>query len=354
MIPNTNEQKKHQIAPSGMDLKWRGNCVLAHRLEEEAIRLIRAGLPREYNDMPSAELIQIEQRATAPRPSPVHTRPAKAQQPGSSRLGQFGGAIILSVLGWASYEAAYGKYYTPRSNFGFYLGVVGTVMMLLLLAYPLRKHVPWMQRWGALKNWFRIHMIMGIVGPTLILFHSTFHIRSTNAAVALFSMLGVVISGIIGRFVYTKIHYGLYGRRATLEKIKAEFAGHSNDAKSRLHFAPRVEQWLQSFERDSMQLDRSFTSHLFSPLTIGSKRIILTFRCARELRKTLKTERHPEFPGGASDAIQWASSYLKECERVAEFSTYERFFALWHVLHIPLIYILAASTVFHIMAVYMY
>ena len=307
--------------------------------------------------MPSAELIQAEQRTTgttASRPSPSHARPAKEQQPASSMLGQLGGAIILSVLGWASYEAAYGKYYTPRSNFGFYLGVVGTVMMLLLLAYPLRKHVPWMQRWGALKNWFRIHMIMGIVGPTLILFHSTFHIRSTNAAVALFSMLGVVISGIIGRFVYTKIHYGLYGSRATLGKIQEEFAGHSNDAKSRMHFAPRVEQWLHSFERDSTQIDRSIFSHLLHFLTLGFRRVILGFRCARELRRILKTQRCKEFPGGASEAIQLTSSYLRESQRVSQFSTYERFFALWHVLHIPLIYILAASTVFHIMAVYMY
>jgi hypothetical protein len=260
--------------------------------------------------------------------------------------------VGLSI--WVAYKVATGKYYTPRSNFGFYLGVAGSVMMLALLAYPLRKHVRFMHRWGALKNWFRIHMFMGIVGPILVLFHSTFHLRSTNATVALFSMLGVVISGIIGRFIYTKIHHGLYGRRATLGKIRAEFAGHSNDAKSRLYFAPRVEQWLQSFERDSMQLDRSFISHLFSPLTIGSKRIILAFRCALELRRILNSGRHPEFHGGASEAIRLSSSYLRECERVAEFSTYERFFSLWHMLHIPLIYILAACTIFHIMAVYMY
>lgn len=304
--------------------------------------------------MLSVDFIPAEKRTTASRPSPVRTTPAKELPSSSSGFGRFGAAIILSVLGWAAYEAAYGKHYTPRSNFGFYLGVVGTFMMLLLLAYPLRKHVQWMQRWGALKHWFRVHMIMGIVGPVLVLFHSTFQIRSTNAAVALFCMLGVVISGIIGRFVYTKIHYGLYGSRATLGKIQEEFAGHSNDAKSRLHFAPRVEQWLQSFDRYSTQIDRSFISHLFNFLTLGLRRGILELLCARELRKILKTERHPEFRGGASETIQLASSYLRESQRVAQFSTYERFFSLWHVLHIPLIYILAASTIFHIMAVYMY
>lgn len=308
--------------------------------------------------MAIAEPLQhVRERTTAAsRPATrSHSRPKEDVTDDSPSLPR---RLLLSLLVgfsiWVAYKVATGKYYTPRSDFGWYLGVVGSVMLLLMLAYPLRKHMGFMSRWGALKHWFRIHMIMGIVGPTLVLFHSTFHLRSTNATIALFSMLGVVISGIIGRFIYTKIHYGLYGRRATLGKVQEELAGLSDDAKSRLHFAPRVEQWLQSFERDSKQLDRSFTSHLFSPLTIGLKRIILSFRCARELQKILKTERHTEFRGGASEAIQLTSSYLKECQRVAQFSTFERFFSLWHVLHVPLIYILAACTIFHIVAAYMY
>jgi hypothetical protein len=308
--------------------------------------------------MAIAEPLQQVRERTAEASHPATRLASKPDEDATSDSPSLPGRLLVFLLVglsmWAAYKVATGKYYTPRSDFGFYLGVVGSVMMLALLAYPLRKHVGFMQHWGALKNWFRIHMIMGVVGPMLVLFHSTFHLRSTNATIALFSMLGVVISGIIGRFIYTKIHYGLYGSRATLGKIQAKFAGHSIDAKSRLHFAPRVEQWLQSFERDSMQLDRSFTSHLFSPLTIGSKRIILDFRCARELRRILKTERHPEFRGGASEAIHLASSYLSKCQRVAQFSTYERFFSLWHMLHIPLIYILAACTIFHILAAYMY
>lgn len=308
--------------------------------------------------MAIAEPLQHVRERTIQAPRPATRNPSRPKEGATVDSPSLPGRLLVFVLVGLSigvaYNVATGKHYTPRSDFGWYLGVIGSVMMLLMLAYPLRKHVGFMSRWGALKHWFRIHMIMGIVGPTFILFHSTFHLRSLNATIALFSMLGVVISGIIGRFIYTKIHYGLYGRRATLGKVQEELAGLSSDAKSRLHFAPRVEQWLQSFERDSKQLDRSFTSHLFSPLTIGSKRIILSFRCARELRKILKAERHPEFRGGASEAIQLASSYLGECQRVAQFSTFERLFSLWHVLHVPLIYILAACTIFHIVAAYMY
>ena len=261
-------------------------------------------------------------------------------------------ALLLSI--WVAYKVATGKYYTPRSNFGFYLGVVGSVMMLALLLYPLRKHVRFMQRWGALKHWFRWHMIMGIVGPTLILFHSTFHLRSLNATIALISMLIVVISGVIGRFVYTKIHYGLYGSRATLEKVRQEFAGSSDSLRSRFHMAPRVEQWLHSFESEANRPERSFITMWWHLFALGWTRRLYAFRCAKELRAVIGSTRSTEFRGGASDAIRLANRYLRDAERVAEFATYERVFSLWHVLHIPLMYLLAASAVFHIIAVYMY
>lgn len=304
--------------------------------------------------MSTAGAIEHRETSAAPIPKESGRRPPDSAPRQSSSPLQLLGILISALVIWAAYLVAVGKYYTPRSGFGFYIGVIGTVMMLALLAYPLRKHVSWMQRWGALKHWFRIHMIMGIVGPALVLFHSTFHIRSTNAAVALASMLGVVVSGVIGRFVYTKIHYGLYGRRATLEKVKEELSCQAGDTKSRLHFAPRVEQWLQSYEQMATQPDRSLTSSAWHFLTLGWTRFVIEFRCARELKHLLRSERRPEFRRGAPEAVALVSSYLREIERVAQFTTYERLFSLWHVLHIPLIYLLAASTIFHILAAYMY
>ncbi len=308
--------------------------------------------------MPVAEPIQPVREPHSEPPRLVRqpaSRPDDGTGPQSSglmkRLLTFMG-LLLSI--WVAYKVATGKYYTPRSNFGFYLGVVGSVMMLALLLYPLRKHVRFMQRWGALKHWFRWHMIMGIVGPTLILLHSTFHLRSLNATIALISMLIVVISGVIGRFVYTKIHYGLYGSRATLEKVRQEFAGSADSLRSRFHMAPRVEHWLHSFESEANRPERSFITMWWHLFALGWKRRLYAFRCAKELRAVIGPTRSSEFRGGTSDAIHLAKRYLRDAERVAEFSTYERLFSLWHVLHIPLMYLLAASTVFHIIAVYMY
>ena len=302
--------------------------------------------------MLSAQVIPEERKRVLTQPVQPSARLAEA--PASSFVNLLGTLIMGSLVAWAAYTVAYGKYYTPRSNFGFSLGVVGALMMLALLAYPLRKRVRWMQRLGPLKHWFRVHMWLGVLGPTLVLFHSTFHIRSTNAAVALFSMLFVVASGMIGRFVYTQIHYGLYGRRATLEKIQEEWLSHADEARSRLHFAPQIEQWVRSFEHNALERERAFPLNLLHFVWLGLQRRWVTIRCARRLRQIWRLDSSPSVRKGASTAYPLIPSYLREVQRVAQFSAYERLFSLWHVLHVPLIYLLAVSTIFHIIAVYMY
>jgi hypothetical protein len=265
-------------------------------------------------------------------------------------------ALILWVglIGWLGFKVFKGQYYTSRSPFGFYLGVAGTLMMVLLLSYPLRKRLRFMNRWGALKDWFRVHMFLGLAGPTLILFHATFHVRSPNAGVALTSMVLVVASGVIGRFIYSKIHHGLYGRRATLQNIQEELSGAAEETTSRLSFAPRIEHWLQEFEQNAINPSHSFSQKFGKFFPPAFQGILVRFRCARELRKIFRQPKHEALPMSKREAIGLVSAYSHQIERVAQFQAYERLFSWWHVLHIPLIYLLAASAIFHVIAVYMY
>lgn len=302
------------------------------------------------------------QATTCARHDPLGvSRPARQGNrtfPKDSEQSPMTGRAILwlsaATLAWLAWTVAHGKYYTPRSGFGFYLGVVGTVMMVALLAYPLRKSMRWMHRWGAVKHWFRVHMILGVIGPILVVFHSTFQIRSPNAAVALGSMLVVVISGLVGRFVYTQIHDGLYGSRASLEKVQEEFSGRAGSVKVQLQVAPQVEAWLQKFERVAMRRDRSVLGGLWHFLSLGVMRQMLTHRCRRALRRLSAERTVPGISIQLREIEASVSAYLRGVQRVAQFSSYERLFSLWHVLHVPLIYLLAASTIFHVIAVYMY
>jgi len=65
-------------------------------------------------------------------------------------------------------------------------------------------------------------MILGIVGPVVILFHANFKLGPLNSNVALFSMLIVALSGVVGKYIYGKIHMGLHGRKARVRELLAE------------------------------------------------------------------------------------------------------------------------------------
>lgn len=263
--------------------------------------------------------------------------------------------VALMLVAWVGWKVAHEQYYTSRSPLGFYLGVAGSLMMLsAVLGYPLRKRVGFMQRWGAIKHWFRIHMFLGLVGPTLILFHATFHVRSPNAGVALISMLLVLASGVIGRFIYSKIHFGLYGRRATMKTLQEQLQGNSEEAQSCFTISTKVEDWLHNFEHSALKTNRPFPESAFHVFGLGLWRKWLEFRCRSEIQRVLKKQKPLTYHDQVEEATALNSSYLKGIQQVAQFKMYERFFSLWHVLHIPLIYILAATGVFHVIAVYMY
>ena len=265
--------------------------------------------------------------------------------------------VLTGALVWLS---ARGEYYTPGDDFGYYLGLVGAIMMLILLLYPLRKHVGFLQKLGAISHWFRLHMLFGIAGPLLILFHSTFTIGSLNAGVAMGCMVLVAGSGIIGRFMYRRIHHGLYGRRATLQEMQAQLGSQEGEVRSKFHFAPRVETRLKAFGDLAHARPDGFLLTTWQFLTISLRARRVHAQCMRELRKVLggyavqrgweraKLQRRL---AAASEKIQ---AYLEAARHTAQFSIYERLFSLWHILHVPFVFMLVISGVVHVIAVHMY
>jgi hypothetical protein len=266
-------------------------------------------------------------------------------------------AIALAAGAWLAGQA---NLYKPGDDFGYYVGLVGSVLMALLLLYPLRKRVQFLQRAGELRNWFRVHMFLGIAGPVLILYHSTLKVASLNAAVAFYSMLIVAGSGIIGRFIYTKIHHGLYGRQATLRERQEHLGLEGESLKSKFHFAPRVEQWLKDLE--AYATDQTHLGLLgvrrFLSLTVRTRYVY--WRSMREVGRVLSraaAERgwaRGERAHRIDVARRILKGYMRELQEVAQFRTYERLFSLWHVLHVPFVFMLVFSAIVHVVYVHMY
>ena len=56
----------------------------------------------------------------------------------------------------------------------------------------------------------------------------------------------------------------------------------------------------------------------------------------------------------ADEAVQLVPQYLLQVQRVAQFKKCEQIFSAWHVLHIPLVYMMVATAIFHVIWVHMY
>jgi hypothetical protein len=267
---------------------------------------------------------------------------------------------VIAALVLAAWATSQQRLYTPGSHLGYYMGVVGGLMMLALLLYPLRKRIRFMQSWGATKHWFRLHMTFGIGGPMLILFHSTFHVGSLNAAVALFSMLLVAGSGVVGRFLYARIHHGLYGRRASLQDLQTRLSAYEGDVAARLRINARLVQRLQALEARALATPPSITAAAWRFCTLWAHALWTQARARRDWRLTVGVLARQHHWSRADTARQRAKGallireYLGAALSVANFSAYERLLSLWHILHVPLVYMLVFTAVFHVIAVHMY
>lgn len=85
---------------------------------------------------------------------------------------------------------------------GVFLGVAGTVLMLAMLLYTLRKKLPRARLLGSMSGWLLFHILCGIGGPVLILLHAGLVWPSGLVAIAFWCMVLVAASGAFGRWVY--------------------------------------------------------------------------------------------------------------------------------------------------------
>ena len=96
--------------------------------------------------------------------------------------------MVLILLIWGVWRVSQLGLFSAGDDWGYWIGVTGAVMMLVLLLYSLRKRFRFARAWGDIRGWFVVHMLLGVFGPLLILLHSTFRIGSLNAGVALYSI----------------------------------------------------------------------------------------------------------------------------------------------------------------------
>jgi len=112
---------------------------------------------------------------------------------------------------------------TLRSSgaWGHGLGIAGTGLILLNLTFMLRRRVKAMRRFGALRLWMDMHVVTGLLGPLLVLFHTAFLPQTLIAIIAAISLIVLVITGIVGRFIYAMVPRTIAGAESGPEEVQA-------------------------------------------------------------------------------------------------------------------------------------
>ncbi|WP_428603556.1 hypothetical protein [Sedimenticola sp.] len=249
-------------------------------------------------------------------------------------------ALLVYVM-WYAWRVSGQRYIVAEQGLGYWMGIASGVMLLLMMVYPWRKRRQLPSWLGSVKFWFRAHLVLGITVPCLVVLHSNFSLGSFNSRVALYCMLLVAASGLIGRYLYIQVHYGLTGKRKKIrdsidsiikqvDGLRAMARRHDVDSPWNLSEGEKLVGLAEKGEWELRTQLRVFEQQLNTKL---DSKHLSQFRkeFSRELRKVNKT-------------IAAARTLL----------LFERLFSLWHVIHVPFFVMLVASAIFHVVAVHMY
>ncbi len=270
----------------------------------------------------------------------------------------YGVAALAVFVGWL-----YTRYYPivdATNGFGYWLGIIGASLMAILLLYPLRKRLRFMHVLGATRHWFQIHMIFGVLGPVLILYHSNFTFGSLNDTVALACTLLVALSGLVGRYVYAKVHIDFDGHRATLGELSAKARITAADRQQVAALVPQLLERMTAYDEIVLTPPQGTLASLLLPFKLAIQTrwtaTRLTWYANGQLRA--QARRSPVIRAERRRlqraVARFVREHLSRVRRVAELGSYERLFSVWHVFHLPFFYMLVVAALLHVLAVHMY
>ena len=259
--------------------------------------------------------------------------------------------LAIVIIGWMNRND---NYISAETGTGYFLGILGGSMMVVLMLYPLSKRVKSFTRWIPLRYWFGIHMLLGIFGPLLILFHSNFSLGSTNSTVALVSMLLVAGSGLVGRYIYTHTHNGLFGSHITLKELKEETENNHLELLEMYSMDEKLNHRLTKMEAKVLQPHTNLMVSIVHVISLAINARRLKSKVIRLLRDSCEMDDNNKALPGSTVVINSVNRYTLALRHSAGLRVYERLFSLWHILHLPFFFMMILTAITHIFAVHMY
>lgn len=229
----------------------------------------------------------------------------------------------------------------PTGLIGHGIGIAGSALMIVgVFGYMARKRFRGLYRVGGIKYWLEFHIFLCTLGPILILFHTTFKFGGI-VAVSFWSMIAVVASGLIGRFIYLQIPRTIQGRELSLSELSGLEGELFKEMQEHYKVNYKIIAHLNIALNDSASIE-------YNNLIV---RIINRFRFERKLMKQVREELKTQQLKGKDyrKIVRLFKSKIILNRRIAWLSTMQDFLRYWHVAHLPFALIMLVIMIVHIL-----
>lgn len=243
-------------------------------------------------------------------------------------------AIYLAYLGYSYYSSpleerfynSQHEFLKPSGILGHGLGIIGTLMILTGVSlYIARKRFNFLVKYLRLKHLLEFHIFLCTLGPVLILFHTAFKFGGI-VSVAFWSMVAVVISGVIGRFIYIQIPRTIEGRELSLNELQ------------------NMRTDLAALFREKFNLKADVTDSITT--ITNSQKNESNNNIVRNL-KTLLKENKISRPDRKS-IIKIVKNEISLSGKISRLQKMQSLFKYWHVAHLPFALIMLIIAVIHV------
>jgi hypothetical protein len=259
--------------------------------------------------------------------------------------------------------------FAPTGLIGQGLGIVGTLMIALgVVSYGIRKRVRALARWGKLKSWLRFHIFLCLLGPFLVLLHTTFKFGGL-VAIAFWSMSLVVASGVFGRWVYVWIPKTANGRFLGRDEIRERLHELLREMEAQLGMTtealldllnPREGATGSETTEPTEVRDRGRASHPGPDRRRRARRRVGILRAVAEstrhafargrerarYRRVLETQGVPE--PIRSRVVHGLAEGLRLEQQLRMLEPFQAAFRYWHAFHLPLAVVMVLVLVIHV------
>ena len=229
----------------------------------------------------------------------------------------------------------------PSGIWGHGFGIIGTLMMIIGVAiYMVRKRGRKFLNFGYLKHWLELHIFLCTLGPVLVLYHTAFKFGGI-VSVSFWSMVLVVLSGVVGRFIYVQIPRTIEGHEMGINAINDLRVNLAAKVSESINFDQKIMSDFQTLASP----DRYKTLNFLQAFSFSFKDYFRIKFLMRKIKRIVSKTGLPVVI--RKDILHAAKTEIILSRRIALLRTFHKLFRYWHIVHLPF-----AITMFAIMLIH--